>query len=719
MHLHPRTLVVPLGIGLVLLLLVIHAPPAWAAHSVAIDPGAYTGRYSVPGASNLTGPQTVSLATGTHTLTIGPGAVFQFTVDAGGSVTSLNTAAATGLGGTLQFNTAVMHVDPQLYSGTYWIRGVDEAQLSGSRTVVVLPGISGYLLNITTANGFRFDVDAAGSVSSQTPSAATGAGNTLSLHTIAVHVDPASYTGTYWIRGVDHAEIAGARDFHVLPGLTGYLLNITTANGFRFDVDAAGNVSSQIPAAATGSLAALQFHTTVVHVDPASYTGTSWIRGVDHAEIAGARDYVVLPGLTGYLLNITTANGFRFNVDAAGDVTSQVAAAAQGIGSTLRFHTSTVLVEPVAYTGTYAIRGVDDLKLAGPRCFTLMPGLTGYFLRLASGAANRFDVDAAGTPSPATLLIVDGGETRSFELSADCGNEAPTADAGLDQAIHAGATVQLDGSASFDDQTASGDLAYAWSFVTVPVGSSAMLSGAGTSAPSFVVDVPGAFEVQLVVTDDEGLESAADIVDISSNNLAPTADAGTGLVVNVGEDAALDGLGSSDPDSDVLAYQWEIVSAPIGSMALLDDELSALPTLVPDLEGTYVIALVVSDFYADSAPAEVTVTVIGPLLAQQLLRDACEVIAALPDGSFDARGHRKSLCNEVSRILRFIERDELDKAADHLAGLIERVDGCALRGSPDPKGGGQPNAADHITDCADQLAVYDELVAAEDALTGS
>ena len=45
----------------------------------------------------------------------------------------------------------------------------------------------------------------------------------------------------------------------------------------------------------------------------------------------------------------------------------------------------------------------------------------------------------------------------------------------------------------------------------------------------------------------------------------------------------------------------------------------------------------------------------------------------------------------------------------HLEGAIERVDGCALRGAPDPKGQGQLDAADHIVVCSDQIAAYDLL----------
>lgn len=624
--------------ALALILAVILAPSAWADSAIDLQPGAYTGRYSVPGNANLSGPQTVILPEGTHTLTIAPSVSFQFHVDAAGVVSSLNAAAATGGANLLQLNTTSITVDPNGFSGLYSVANVDNVRASGLRTFVVLPGIAGYIFVLAPGNGFRFDVDAAGNVLSQVAAAAVGSGDTLALQPSTLTVDPADYIGVYRIRGVDDTEAAGVRTFAVLPGLPGYILTIAPSNDFRFDVDAAGNASSQTPSAA------------------------------------------------------------------------------EGIGATLRFNTSTVRVQPTDYEGTYAVRSVDETPLAGERCFVLMPGVVGYILDIGPGVNGRFDVDPLGAPTPATLLIDDGSNTRTFALSPDCGNDPPTADAGPNQSIHAGETVQLDGRGSFDDQTDSADLLYAWSFVLRPIGSSAVLSDADTSLPNFVADVIGSYQVQLVVTDQEGLSSLGDNVVVSSENVAPTADAGADAAVHVDGVAQLDGSGSSDPDLDPITYQWIVLSAPTGSVAMLDDDTAQMPTLAPDLEGTYVVALIVSDPYAASQPDEVTIVAIGPGFAQQQLQAACDLIAGMPSGSFDAKGHRKSLCNEIARILRFIGKDRLDKAESHLLGLIERVDGCVLRGAPDAKGAGQAHAADHIVDCDDQVAIYELLLDALAAL---
>ena len=55
-------------------------------------------------------------------------------------------------------------------------------------------------------------------------------------------------------------------------------------------------------------------------------------------------------------------------------------------------------------------------------------------------------------------------------------------------------------------------------------------------------------------------------------NQSPTAKAvGTpsDLTVKVGDDVALDGSGSSDPEKKPLTYKWEIISQPQGSAVVL------------------------------------------------------------------------------------------------------------------------------------------------------
>jgi len=186
-----------------------------------------------------------------------------------------------------------------------------------------------------------------------------------------------------------------------------------------------------------------------------------------------------------------------------------------------------------------------------------------------------------------------------WDIRTTPSNDPPIAVAGADQSVRAGDVVQLDGSASFDDNTASEALLFEWDFVQVPVGSAAVLLDTYSATPQLITDVAGTYVIVLVVTDEEGLSSEPDFVLVSSDNLAPTAqiEVDSTLVV-AGETVILDGSSSFDPEDDPLSYDWSLVSAPDGSEAVLnaiDPANPAVALLTTDVAGTYSISLVVSD----------------------------------------------------------------------------------------------------------------------------
>jgi hypothetical protein len=78
-------------------------------------------------------------------------------------------------------------------------------------------------------------------------------------------------------------------------------------------------------------------------------------------------------------------------------------------------------------------------------------------------------------------------------------NAAPLANAGLDQRVVIGTTVNLDGSRSSD---ANGDaITYSWAFASRPLGSAAVFNSTTTSTPQFTVDVDGSYVATLQVSD--------------------------------------------------------------------------------------------------------------------------------------------------------------------------------------------------------------------------
>ena len=88
-------------------------------------------------------------------------------------------------------------------------------------------------------------------------------------------------------------------------------------------------------------------------------------------------------------------------------------------------------------------------------------------------------------------------------------NSPPKAIAGVDQNQPRGSTVLLDGSNSSDPDNDS--LTYAWSFISLPVGSNAALSKDTSSAPSFVADLIGEYIISLVVSDGKDLSVSNEV----------------------------------------------------------------------------------------------------------------------------------------------------------------------------------------------------------------
>lgn len=296
----------------------------------------------------------------------------------------------------------------------------------------------------------------------------------------------------------------------------------------------------------------------------------------------------------------------------------------------------------------------------------------------------------------------------------------PTADAGANQSIHVGQVVQLDGSGSFDDTTPTQDLQFAWSFASLPSGSTATLSSPTAINPTFVADLPGAYVVGLVVTDADDLWSSHDEVTISSlnTNTPPNADAGPDVGGVVGSLVNVDGSASNDPDFDPITYSWTLAAQPAGSTATLSNANASEATLVPDVAGSYVAQLVVTDPFGSTAQDQVTITVItaADFAAQQIM-DALNAVGSLPPGSVTTKGNQTALGNFLTQAIDARHAGDMSGATKKLRDAIERTDGCALRGSPDASGGGQIKQ-DYIKTCTDQAPVYQPLKDALDALSG-
>ena len=187
-------------------------------------------------------------------------------------------------------------------------------------------------------------------------------------------------------------------------------------------------------------------------------------------------------------------------------------------------------------------------------------------------------------------------------------NQTPVANAGTDQTVFIGDTVQLNASASTD---AYGDpLTYQWQILTKPAESQATLNDPAIMSPNLVIDQAGSYTIELVVND--GFEdSVADQVIIDTANSAPVAQAGSDQTAFVGENVLLDSNASYDVDGDSLSYQWELIDFPINSQANLSLTNSSITDFTIDKPGHYVAELIVNDGDLDSTPDQVAIDTIN------------------------------------------------------------------------------------------------------------
>ncbi|MBQ0946149.1 hypothetical protein KAK07_22600 [Ideonella sp. 4Y16] len=224
-------------------------------------------------------------------------------------------------------------------------------------------------------------------------------------------------------------------------------------------------------------------------------------------------------------------------------------------------------------------------------------------------ARPSFMADQPGTYQVA--LRVEEAAVSSDEVTRDVtvaplGNAAPVAQAGSDQEVPSGAPVFLDGSASYDPD---GDpITYVWSVQSAPPGASAAFSSPAAVRPGFFGSAPGTYVLALVVTDSRGNASVAASVRITLQvaQVVPLANVVTANTAEVGREVAFDGSGSTSAPGLTLSYAWTLTARPATSAAQLNAS-GSLAKLIVDVEGTYVVSLVVNDGTRSSAPATASV----------------------------------------------------------------------------------------------------------------
>jgi hypothetical protein len=230
-------------------------------------------------------------------------------------------------------------------------------------------------------------------------------------------------------------------------------------------------------------------------------------------------------------------------------------------------------------------------------------------LAVPTGASTVFAPDLRGDYVVVQTVTDARGAQSTYTTTVHVNNERPLAQITTNATPRAlpfapsvlvpqATEVTLRGDVSVD---ADGDpLTYEWAMDARPAGSTAVLSSGSAINPRFVADTEGAFVFRLRVTDPSGAFSDRTIT-VQVGTHAPVAVVDREqMTVIVGAPVRTSAAMSFDEDGDVLAYQWSVDARPVGSTAGVALADTAAPAFVPDVVGTYVLAVRVADGKAAS-----------------------------------------------------------------------------------------------------------------------
>jgi len=235
----------------------------------------------------------------------------------------------------------------------------------------------------------------------------------------------------------------------------------------------------------------------------------------------------------------------------------------------------------------------------------------GITLSSANSAEPTFTAPDVQTPTRLvfTLLITNSaGETAVDEVTVTVNNDpqfnqAPVADAGINQAVGSGLRLTLDGSASHDPD--DDPLSFHW---IAPPG--LVFDNIHSMNPTFIapaIQEDTEFYVGLVVNDGFVDSDTAYVKITVRTDMPPVASAGPDQEAYTQAWVTLDGTASFDPEGGEISFQW---IAPEG-MSLNDPYVPDPVFVTSDSQSdtTLVFYLVVTDSKAQTDTAEVRITV--------------------------------------------------------------------------------------------------------------
>jgi lysophospholipase L1-like esterase len=167
--------------------------------------------------------------------------------------------------------------------------------------------------------------------------------------------------------------------------------------------------------------------------------------------------------------------------------------------------------------------------------------------------------------------------------------------------------IEFDGSESFDPDGDSISL-YEWTIVESPAESLAEIENPFAPVALFTPDQAGVYKISLEVSSGEMTGVAAiKTLSVQASNTRPVAVVGNDTISALNRYFEFDGSQSYDDDGDELVFMWELESKPEGSFTIISLPDSEKPLCKFDMEGDYVVSLVVYDSLEYSDKALITV----------------------------------------------------------------------------------------------------------------
>ena len=212
-----------------------------------------------------------------------------------------------------------------------------------------------------------------------------------------------------------------------------------------------------------------------------------------------------------------------------------------------------------------------------------------------------------------TLSVSDGTASVSDTVDVtitDSANSPPAVNAGDDQTVAEGSTVNLDGTAM--DADLEDTLTYSWSHnSTLTI---TLTDGGAILDPSFAApNVPEDTTVEFTLTVQDGTATVSDTMLVTitdSENAVPTVNAGPDQEVAEGNTVTLSGTATDPDEGDILTHIWTQVSPPSPAIAFANSSALSTTFTAPqvDTDTAFTLRLRASDG-SDTAADTVQVTV--------------------------------------------------------------------------------------------------------------